>query len=55
MDETLPPVWGDFCKPFPPKIGQLKPSKIVEIWTFHMYLFAFMEVIVCKPDMSPKI
>ena len=36
------------------KIGQLKPSKIVKIWTFHMYLCMFMEVIVCKPDMSPE-
>ena len=54
MDKTLPPFGVTSAKPFPPKIGQLKPSKIVEIWTFHMYLFAFMEVIVCKPDMSPE-
>ena len=54
MDETLPPFGVTSAKPFPPKIGQLKPSKIVKMWTFHMYLFAFMEVIVCKPDMSPE-
>ena len=54
MDETLPTFWGYFCKALPTKIGQLKPSKIVEIWTFHVYLFAFTEVIVCKPDMSPE-
>ena len=55
MDETLPPFWVISAKPFPPKIRQLKPSKIVEIWTFHMYLFAFMEVIVCTHDMSPEM
>ena len=54
MDETLPPFGVTSAKPFPPKIGQLKPSKIVKIWTFHMYLFMFMEVIVCTPDMSPE-
>ena len=54
MVETLPAYWVTSAKPFLPKIGQLKPSKIVEIWTFHMYLSAFMEVIICKPDMSPK-
>ena len=55
MDKTLPPVGVTSAKPFPPKKGQLKPSKIVEIWTFHMYLLEFMEVIVCKPDMSPEM
>ena len=54
MEETLPAFCVTFAKPFLPKIGQLKPSKIVEIWTFHMYLVAFMEVIICKPDMSPE-
>ena len=53
-DETLPPFGVTSAKPLPPKIGQLKSSKIVEIWTFHTYLFAFTEVIVCKPDMSPE-
>ena len=55
MDETLPPFRVTSAKPFLPKIGQLKPSKIVKILTFHMYLFAFTEVIVCKPDMSPEM
>ena len=55
MEETLPAFRVTSAKPFPPKIGQLKPSKIVEIWTFHMHLFAFTEVIVCKPDMSPEM
>ena len=54
MDETLPPFGVTSAKLFPPKIGQLKPSIIVEIWTFHMYLLSFTEVIVCKPDMSPE-
>ena len=54
MDETLPLFGVTSVKPFPPKIGQWKHSKIVKIWTFHMYLFAFTEVIVCKPDMSPE-
>ena len=54
MDKTLPPFGVTSAKPFPPKIGQLKPSKIVEIWTLHMYLFACTEVIICKPDMSPE-
>ena len=49
------PFGVNSAKPFPPKVGQLKPSKIVEIWTIHMYLFAFTEVIVCKPDMSPEM
>ena len=46
MDETLPPFVVTSAKPFPPKIGQLKPSKIMKMWTFHMYLFMFMEVSV---------
>ena len=50
MDETLPPFGVTSAKPFPPKIGLLKPSKIVKISTFHVYLFAFTEVIVCKPS-----
>ena len=33
MDKTLPPFWVTSAKPLPPKIGQLKPSKIVKIWT----------------------
>ena len=55
MEETLPAFAVTSAKPFPPKIGQLKPSKIVKIWTFTMYLFAFTAVKVCKPDMSPEI
>ena len=54
MEETLPAFGVTSAKPFQPKIGQLKPSKIVEIWTFHMYLFAFTEVTVCKPHMPPE-
>ena len=52
--QTLPPFGVTSANPFPPKIGNLKPSKIVKIWTFHMYLCIFMEVTVCKPDMSPE-
>ena len=55
MKKTLPPFGVTSAKPFPPKVGQLKPSKIVEIWTFHMYLFVFTEMIVSKPDMSPEM
>ena len=51
MEESLPAFGVTSARPFLPKLGQLKSSKIVEIWTFHMYLFAFIEVIVCKPDM----
>ena len=54
MEETLPAFWVTSTKPFLSKIGQLQPSKIVEICTFHMYLFALTEVIICKPDMSPE-
>ena len=54
MDKILPPFGVTSAKPFLPKLGQLKPSKIVEIWTFHMYLFVFTEIIVSKPDMSPE-
>ena len=54
MDETLPPFGVTSAKPFPPKIEQFKPSKIVQIWIFHMYLCAFMEVIICTPDMSAE-
>ena len=31
MDKTLPPFGMTSAKAFPPKIGQLKPSKIVKI------------------------
>ena len=31
MEETLPAFWVSFAKPFLPKIGHSKPSKIVEI------------------------
>ena len=55
MDKTLPPFGVTSAKPFPPKIGQLKPFKIVEIQTFYMYLFVFTEIIVSKPDMSPEM
>ena len=54
IEETFPVFGVTSAEPFPPKIGQLKNSKIVKFWTFHMYLFAFTEVIVCKPDMSPE-
>ena len=55
IDKPLPACSMTSGKPFPPNKGQLKPSKIVEIWTFHMYLLEFMEIIVCKLDMSPKM
>ena len=55
MDKALPAFNVTSVKAFPPKTGQLKPSKIVEIWTFHMYLLEFTEVIVSKPDMSPEM
>ena len=55
MDKTLPPFGVTSAKHFPPKIGQLKPSKIVEIWTFHVFLLEFTEAIVCKPDISPEM
>ena len=54
MEETLLPFGVTSAKPFPPKRGHLKPSKIVKIWTFHIYLFMFTEATVCKPDMSTK-
>ena len=38
MDKTLPPFGVTSAKSIPPKIGQLKPSRIVKIWIFHMYL-----------------
>ena len=53
-EETLPAFGVTSAKPFPPKIGQFKPPKIVKIWTFHKYLFASTAVTVCKPDMSPE-
>ena len=31
MEKTLTAFWGSFAKPFLPKIGHSKPSKIVEI------------------------
>ena len=36
MDQTLPSFGVTSVKPLPPNIGQLKPSKIVNMWTFHM-------------------
>ena len=54
MEETLPAFGVSFAKAFLPKIGHSKPSKIAEIWTFHMYLFACTKVIICESDMSPE-
>ena len=55
MEETLPAFGVSFVKPFLPKIGLSNPSKIVEIWTFYMYLFACTEVIICESGMSPEM
>ena len=54
MEETLPVLGVSFAKPFLSKIGHSKASKIVEIWTFHTYLFVCMKVIICESDMSPQ-
>ena len=44
MDKALPPFGVTAVKPFPPKNHSLKPSKIVKIWTFHVYLLEFLNV-----------
>ena len=55
MEETLPAFGVNFAKPFLPKIDYSEPSKIVEIWTFNMYLFVCTELIICESDMSPEM
>ena len=39
VEETLPVLGVGFVKPFLLKIRSFLPSKIVEFWTFHLYLF----------------
>ena len=64
-----PAVWVYFAKSFLLKMGYSKPSKIVEFWTFHIYVFGnttnilvisytvlymCMEVLIGQSERSPK-
>ena len=48
--ETLPAFGVTFTKPFLLKIGDSKPSKIVEFWTFYMSVFVDITNMVLNSD-----
>ena len=52
--ESSPNFQCNFCKTLPTKKMKIKTFQNCGIWTLLMYLLEFMEVIVCKPDMSPE-
>ena len=70
MEQTLPAFRMSFAKPFLLKIAYSEPSKMIEIWTCHIYvvvhmtniivksytvLYMCMEAIICQSERSPEM
>ena len=55
MAETLSAFWVTSAKTLLTQNRTIETFQNCGNLDFHMYLFAFMEVIICKPDMFPEM